>query len=185
MKHTVLAISLAILSAASTFSRTGNDDAVQARGELVPWMQIDVKPEATGRVKKLYVQNGDRVKAGDLLAEIEPENAEKDSSKAKVRAGKDGLIVSLPVIERQQVISPGVYDGAVNNGTTLMTIADVSKLEVLAHIREADAAKLAVGQVAQVTAQSIRNEKIEAVISLIPPRTTIHNSVKGFMVKAV
>src|ERR1700690_1181645 len=45
--------------------------SVVATGKIWPITQVEVKSKATGIVKKLYVEYGDRVKKGQLLAELD------------------------------------------------------------------------------------------------------------------
>jgi membrane fusion protein, macrolide-specific efflux system len=48
------------------------EDTVLAMGVLQPIRQVDVGTRVTGQLKKLGVKLGDHVKAGELLAEIDP-----------------------------------------------------------------------------------------------------------------
>jgi macrolide-specific efflux system membrane fusion protein len=48
------------------------EDVVTAQGKLEPKDYVDVGVQVSGQLKKLHVDIGDMVKAGDLLAEIDP-----------------------------------------------------------------------------------------------------------------
>ncbi len=48
-------------------------ESVTASGKIQPEVEIKISPYISGEVVKIYVKEGDRVKAGDLLAEIDPE----------------------------------------------------------------------------------------------------------------
>ncbi|CEF49450.1 unnamed protein product [uncultured bacterium] len=48
------------------------EDAVTAQGKLEPKEYVDVGTQVSGQLKKIYVQIGDSVKTGELLAEIDP-----------------------------------------------------------------------------------------------------------------
>lgn len=65
------------------------EESVTALGNLQPRDYVDVGAQATGQLKKLYVDIGDSVKQGQLLAEIDPLVAG-----AKV-AGDQGNLASL------------------------------------------------------------------------------------------
>ena len=179
MKSTVIAGSFTILLLASAFAQTGSEHSIRVSGDIQPAAQCDVKPGVGGRVKKLHVRPGDQVKAGDLLIEIDDPLVE-DNSKLKVLAPIAGTILTVPVAERQVVISDG---GA--SSTTLMIIANLSKLVIDTHVPQADVTKLTSKQAVQFTADSIRGEQMEATISFIAPIATVKNSVKGFIVQAV
>lgn len=51
-------------------------------GEVTPAFQVDVKAEVGGKVKKIYVEVGQSVKKGDLLAEIDDTDLLTDKASA-------------------------------------------------------------------------------------------------------
>jgi multidrug efflux pump subunit AcrA (membrane-fusion protein) len=179
MKSTITAGLFAFLLLASAFAQTGNDHSIRVNGSIQPAAQWDVKSGIDGRIKKLQVRPGDQVKAGDLLIEIDNSLVE-DNSKLKVLAPVGGTILTLPVVERQVVIPDGV-----SSSTTLMTIANLSKLVIDAHVPQANVTKLTSKQAVLFTADSIRGEQMEATICFIAPVATVKTSVKGFLVKAI
>ena len=83
----------------------------EATGNVEPVREIEVKSKASGEVLKLYVDVGDEVQPGDLLAEIDPrdvvnayEQAEADLNVAVIRAE-----ISEAQLERsQQLFAAGV-----------------------------------------------------------------------------
>ncbi len=101
--------------------------------------------------------------------------------KTKVLSPTDGTVLTAPVIEGQVVIAAA----SVNNGTTLMTIANLSKLLIEMHINQVDKAKLALDKVVQIRAEALKDEEMEARISFIAPIATTKSSVKGFQVQAL
>lgn len=56
----------------ATVQRGNIEDTVTALGNLQPRDYVDVGAQVSGQLKKLYVEIGDRVKQGQLLAEIDP-----------------------------------------------------------------------------------------------------------------
>ncbi|MGO1077646.1 efflux RND transporter periplasmic adaptor subunit [Inquilinus sp. CA228] len=56
----------------ATAERGDIEDAITALGTLQPVSYVDVGTQVSGQLKTLHVAIGDRVKAGDLLAEIDP-----------------------------------------------------------------------------------------------------------------
>ena len=101
--------------------------------------------------------------------------------KTKVRAPSDGTVLTVPVIEGQVVIAAA----SVNNGTTLMTIANLTKLLVETHINQVDVAKLELNQAVKLSAESLRDLEMEASIFFIAPIATVKSNVKGFQVQAL
>ncbi|MBN9570744.1 MAG: efflux RND transporter periplasmic adaptor subunit, partial [Alphaproteobacteria bacterium] len=65
-------------------TRGNIENTVTALGNLQPRNYVDVGAQATGQLKKLYVNIGDTVKQGQLLAEIDPQVA---SAKVAVDEG--------------------------------------------------------------------------------------------------
>src|SRR6266571_741955 len=47
--------------------------SVVATGKVEPITKVEIKSKASGIVKKLYVEYGDRVKKGQLLAQLDKE----------------------------------------------------------------------------------------------------------------
>jgi HlyD family secretion protein len=60
--------------------------SVVATGKIEPITKVEVKSKASGIIKKLYVDAGDKVKKGQLLAQLD-----KDEIEAEVAQSKAGL----------------------------------------------------------------------------------------------
>ncbi len=81
-RWTMLAISALamILLALGLLGRL--DIVASARGKLVPSARVKVvQPAVTGVVRSIFVQDGQRISAGELLMELDPTQAAADSSK--------------------------------------------------------------------------------------------------------
>ncbi|MBS1712744.1 MAG: efflux RND transporter periplasmic adaptor subunit [Armatimonadetes bacterium] len=61
-------------------------------GSLYAVKSVQVKSRVSGRVKKIFVEEGDRVRAGQLIAEIDPQETQLqvDQNSAQVRAAESG-----------------------------------------------------------------------------------------------
>jgi hemolysin D len=60
------------------------DIVAVAKGKLIPDQRVKIiQPAITGVVKRIHVHDGQRVKAGQLLLELDPTQSAADSSKAK------------------------------------------------------------------------------------------------------
>ena len=101
--------------------------------------------------------------------------------KTKVLSPTDGTVLTAPVVEGQVVIGAA----SVNSGTTLMTIANLSKLLIELHINQVDKARLTLGKVVQIRADALKDETLDAHIAFIAPIATTKNSLKGFQVQAL
>jgi len=56
---------------------------LEAKGYIIPMHQIQVSPKVPGMIEKLYVEEGKRVKKGDVLAVLESIDYKADFDKAK------------------------------------------------------------------------------------------------------
>ena len=103
--------------------------------------------------------------------------------KTKVLAAMDGTVLAAPtpLVEGQVVIAAA----SVNSGTTLMSIANLSKLQIEMHINQVDKARLTLDKVVQIRAEALKDESMDARISFIAPIATTKSSVKGFQVQAI
>jgi HlyD family secretion protein len=82
---------------------------VVATGKIQPLSKIEIKSKASGIVKKLYVDYGERVKQGQLLAELDKvqlEAAER-ASHANLQAAEAALDSSKATLERNKVDAEG------------------------------------------------------------------------------
>ena len=222
------------------------DYSIDVAGDVAPEFQLEVKSEVGGKVKKLYVEAGQTVKAGDPLCDIDDtdlqnqkasvmteiaggqlgvdratrhynrgkelykaklitkeafDNLESDLaisrnelakaqrklqtvndqiSKARIVAPTNGTVLEVQVIAGQVVVPAA----SVNSGTTLMRVADLSKLIVTTNVNQVDVALLQLKQIVKVTMESVKQEMMEARVSFIAPVATIKNGVKGFQVQA-
>ncbi len=98
--------------------------SVVATGKVTPITKVEVKSKASGIVKKLLVDYGDRVKKGQLLAQLDKIEieAQVEQSKAGLEAAQASLQSSQADSERAKVDAEGpdvpllkrAYDRAVN-----------------------------------------------------------------------
>jgi len=75
---------------------------VSATGVLKPWTTVDIKSKAGGRVDRLLVDVGSKVKAGDVLAQIDPtdtrlnvDQAQADINSSDARIQQSQLTMEL------------------------------------------------------------------------------------------
>ena len=71
----------------ATVTRGDIEDVVTATGTLQPRDYVDVGAQVSGQLKKIHVEVGSEVKAGDLLAEIDPIvlQSRVDATRAQLR----------------------------------------------------------------------------------------------------
>ena len=83
--------------------------SVVATGKVTPITKVEVKSKASGIVKKLFVEYGDRVKKGQLLAELDKEEieAQVEQSRAALQASEASLKAAEADYERAKVDAEG------------------------------------------------------------------------------
>jgi len=83
--------------------------SVVATGKVEPITKVEIKSKASGIVKKLYVDAGDRVKKGKLLAELDREeiSAQVAQARASLEASEASLKGSEADYERAKVDAEG------------------------------------------------------------------------------
>ena len=98
--------------------------SVVATGKVTPIIKVEVKSKASGIVKKLLVDYGDRVKKGQLLAQLDKVEieAQVDQSRAGLEAAQANMKSTQADLERAKVDAEGpdvpllkrAYDRATN-----------------------------------------------------------------------
>ncbi len=223
-----------------------------ATGKVIPLEEVEIKPQITGIIEKIYVIEGTKLKKGDLIAKVrvipneqalassrgrvrkaelavnnskivydrnkklyeggviskkEIEvillnyeqtkqdllNAQNDyqiiqkgytgqgsSANTNIRATTSGMILEIPVKEGYQVIQSNNF----NAGTTIASIADMSKMIFEGKVDEAEVGKLKEGIEIEVVLGAIEKKKFPAKLNFIAPKGTEENGAVQFKIKA-
>lgn len=106
-----------------------------ATGSIVPRKEIEIKPQVSGIIDKLYVQAGDKVKKGDLIARIKviPDMAQLNSAENRLNRAKITLNASKINFDRNKEL----YDKGIIADATFQDF-DIAYKNAL---EEVDAAK--------------------------------------------
>lgn len=107
-----------------------------------PGKVVAISSRVAGRVTKLTVHDGLRVKAGDVLMEVESRVVADPPPRLTFKAPIDGVILETSVV-------PG---GAVEPDRNLLTIIDLSEVDVVARVFEAQIGAVKIGQTVRITA---------------------------------
>ena len=83
--------------------------SVVATGKVTPITKVEVKSKASGIVKKLYVEYGDTVKKGQLLAQLDKDEiqAQVDQSRAALQSSEANFSSAQADYERAKVDAEG------------------------------------------------------------------------------
>lgn len=123
-----------------------------------------------------------RISENDLERSVRRRQLVDDRiAKTRILAPFDGTVLQIPVSTGQVVVAAA----SINSGTSLMTLADLSRLLVKTHVNQLDAGKLSPGQRMAVNPPDGADgagASAEAVVSFIAPLATVKNNIKGFEV---
>ena len=223
-----------------------------ATGKVIPLEEIEIKPQITGIIDKIYLTEGAKVKKGDLIATVrvvpneqsllsakgrvdnakirlqnakisynrnkglydkgvvaaqdfeqieltynqakqELINAQNDYqiiksgtsgeggfANTEIRAQISGTILEIPVKEGDQVIQSNNF----NDGTTIASIADMSKMIFEGKVDESEVSKLIKGTDIEVALGAIEEKKFPAKLNFIAPKGTEEGGAVQFTIKA-
>lgn len=133
-----------------------------ATGSIVPEKEILIKPNISGIIEKIYVEAGETVEAGDLIAELNvvPSVANLVQSKNQIASAKIALENQRKIYQRQK----GLYDKGVISANEFDQVEVAFEQAKLAY----DAAKETYEIIKTGTSSGIgnaANTKIRATIS--------------------
>ena len=223
-----------------------------ATGKVIPLEEVEIKPQISGIIDKIFVEEGAKVNKGDLIAKVrvvpneqaligakgrvsnsklqlenakivynrnkklfdsgvisrkefeiieltynqakqDLQNAQNDyqiirrgytgsggSANTNIRATTSGMVLEIPVKEGYQVIQSNNF----NAGTTIASIADMSKMIFEGKVDEAEVGKLELGIKIEVVLGAIENKKFPARLNFIAPKGTEENGAVQFKIKA-
>jgi HlyD family secretion protein len=231
---------------------TSIDYKVVATGKLNPEEEIELKPQISGIVDKIVVEEGDIVKKGDLIAkirvvpneqslvsarsriktaELSKNNAETlfnrnkalfekgviskqdfenselsynqamenlrqaqndfqiirqgslsggSSANTNIIAQISGTVLQIPIREGDQVIQSNNF----NAGTTIATVADMSKMIFEGKVDESEVGKLEEGKEISVVLGAINEQEFPAKLTFVAPKGIEENGAVQFTIKA-
>jgi membrane fusion protein, macrolide-specific efflux system len=165
------------------------EDTVEATGEVLPLNRVEIKPPIAGRIEQLLVNEGDRVKAGQILGWMSSTDraAIMDAARAKgpdelkhwedtykptpVVAPLNGTIILRNVVVGQTVDS------------TIVIYAMSDRLMVKADVDETDIGRVKMGMPAVITLDSYPDAPIDGSVFQILYEGINTNSVITYPVK--
>ena len=214
------------------------EDKTVVTGKVIPEDEVEIKPQISGIIQELFVEEGNKVKEGDLLARVKvvPNEGSLNSAKGRVaslkiildnakieydrnkslfekdiiskqdfqnaslsynrsnqdlanaksdlqvirlgsaggsstantniRATVAGTILEIPVKAGDQVVESNTF----NAGTTIATIADLTKMIFEGKIDESEVEKLKIGMQLTVNLGAIQNKDFNAKLKFIAPK---------------
>ena len=146
------------------------EDTVDATGSVLPLNRVEIKPPISGRIEKLLVDEGDRVRAGQVLAWMSSSDraAILDAARAQgpeaVKRWEDDY-KPTPIVAPLSgvVILKNVVVGqTVDPSTVLYAMSD--QLIVVAQVDESDIGRVHIGMPARVTLDAYPDRTVQGKV---------------------
>ena len=164
---------------------------------------VTVNAEQRGKVSKVNFKNGDWVDKGEVIAILKNTdlNDELRTAQQNVKEAQMNLTEALNNLEDKEeeaneyiVTSP--IDGVIltkdyttgdtisgQNSTTMMVVADMSKMKFTISADELDISKIQMGQSVQVTADALEGQRLTGRITAISKLGTSSNGVTNYPIE--
>ena len=161
------------LDAAETLFKVNQQKLIQAQSQL---------EEAKDSIHDIAMKENEieLVKTEVQLAEIALDEVEERLEETEIFAPISGVIIEK-LVEEGQIIASGISN--VNGGTALATIADMSRLFIIADIDETDIGSVKMGHEVTITADAFPDKKFKGRVKRIAPQGLVENSITIFKVK--
>ncbi|MZH15597.1 MAG: efflux RND transporter periplasmic adaptor subunit [Nitrospinae bacterium] len=161
------------LDAAETLFEVNQQKLIQAESQL---------QEAKDSVHDIAMKENEieLVKTEVELAEIALDEVEERLEETEIFAPISGVIIEK-LVEEGQIIASGISN--VSGGTALATIADMSRLFIIADIDETDIGSVKMGHEVTITADAFPDKKFKGRVKRIAPQGLVENSITIFKVK--
>ncbi len=172
----------------ATVKRTNITERVSASGRVQPQVEVKISPDVSGEIIGLYVNEGDPVKAGQLLVRIRPDNYESLLARARAtvnqsRAQLEQSKASVSQSSARLIRAKADYDrNRKLFADKVISSADLETSEANYNVaqQEVEAAKANV-RAAQFSIQSAEASLRDATENL--RKTTIYAPVNGTVSK--
>lgn len=161
------------LDAAATLFKVNQENLVQAQTRLQT--AEDSIHDITMKENEIELVLSEVKRSEISLAEVEERLEETE-----IFAPINGVIIEK-LVEEGQIIASGISN--VSGGTAIATIADMSRLFIIADIDETDIGSVKIGHVVKVTADAFPGEAFKGKVTRIAPQGLIENSITIFKVK--
>jgi HlyD family secretion protein len=130
-------------------TRRNLTELVVANGKIQPVTQVVISPEVAGEIIALPVKEGDRVKKGDLLVQIKPDNyeASRNSAEANYKSALASIDLAQAELEKAETEykrNRDLFENKLVSDSVFLdfkTVYEVAKLRHQNAIHQADQAK--------------------------------------------
>ena len=161
------------LDTAATAFKVNQENLVQARNRLQT--AKDSIHDITMKENEIEL-----VQSEVRRSEISVDEVEERLEETEIFAPINGVIIEK-LVEEGQIIASGISN--VNGGTAIATIADMSRLFIIADIDETDIGSVKIGHAVRITADAFPKEVFKGKVRRIAPQGLIENNVTIFKAK--
>lgn len=134
-------------------------DYILTNGDVETQSSIEVFPSIGGKVIQTLVSLGSQVKAGDIIAYIDPSEPGSYYAKSPVTAPISGSIISTPLKSGQTVSTSSV----------ITKIGDIANLQITAYVPERYIGDINLGLKAEITFEAYSDVVFTATVVRISP----------------
>ncbi len=161
------------LDSAKTSFKVNQENLIQAKEDLIA---------AKDSIHDISVKEHEveLAKSDVERAKITLDEAKERLEETEIYSPIPGVLISK-LVERGQIISSGISN--VSGGTALCTIADMSRLFIVADVDETDIGNVAVNQTVRISADAFLNNSFLGKVARIAPKGEVENSITVFKVK--
>ena len=136
------------------------DDYLEFGGNVQAASSVDIFPDVqSGKISKLYVKIGDKVKKDEVVAEVDASRPGMDYKSSPVKAPVSGTITSFPLN----------IGSTVSASTSIGKISSTGKLEIKTNVAERFISRISMYQKAELTFDAYPGEKFPATLVEIDP----------------
>jgi HlyD family secretion protein len=161
------------LDSAQTLFKVNQQNLIQAESQFQA--AKDSVHDIAMKENEVELVNTEVIRAKIALDEVEERLEETE-----IFAPITGVIIEK-LVEEGQIIASGISN--VSGGTALATIADMSRLFIIADIDETDIGSIKIGHKVTITADAFSDRKFKGLVKRIAPQGLVENSITIFKVK--
>ena len=161
------------LDRAKTLFKVNQENLIQAQTRLQT--AKDSIHDITMKKNEIELVQSEVIRSGIAMAEVEERLDETE-----IFAPINGVIIEK-LVEEGQIIASGISN--VSGGTAIATIADMSRLFIIADIDETDIGSVKIGHAVRITADAFPNKIFKGKVTRIAPQGVIDNSITIFKAK--
>lgn len=134
-------------------------EQIRITGDIRPYYQVDIFSKVSGIIQKEYIEIGQSVRKGMVLAEVQQDIPGMEFTPVKIEATQDGM-VSQDLIDEGARITPQ---------QKLYSIQNIEKVYMVGRVLETMMSHLKIGQMISVKVDALPQENFNGKIVEISP----------------